>query len=735
MTAFAAGDANESSCGNEALVGFSPALPDCRAFELVSPSYGSGATVYGLYNHGPVIAPSGESLLGIAFGALSGSEGLKQVEDEEGEVYEFTRTPTGWDSEAQDPPQSLYPFHAFQAAPASNLSKSVWVVPSPLAPGEEAETTWKRQNNSEYLLREGHRSFREIGPVVAPGHEAVFGEFGGVNGVSDDLDHVVFSVRASSKNLWQGDETVENGGHDSLYEYHGTAGGEPVLVGVKNEGTAPWRPGSRAMNEGASLESECGTAYDGMSVEGARVFFTAMHEPGCMGTQPAANELFARVGGTETIPISMPSRGTCEECDLGGLPEGASFVGVSEDGLLVYFTSKQQMLPGATGTSLYEYDFDGPAGKRVTLIAPGITNVEAVSADGGRVYFASPSVLTRTANGNGEAATAGAENLYVYNASGAAPVFQFVAIAQAAASFDVTTDGQFLVFSTPTDLQNTNDRSAVPQLFEYDAADGSVERVSIGERAASSSGYVCLATGAVEEGYNCDGNTEITEDTPRIADAPIRGKITGGAVVNSVAENGAVAFSSELPLAPGAVQGGPYYDEAGFLQGFTENVYEFYEGNVHLISAGNEAYPTHARSEFETMLLGIDESGKDIFFSSVNRLVAQDTDTQSSWYDAREGGGFSIPSSDECGEECQGSPTMAPSLLPALAYPGAVENVITQTTKPTATSKSSTPKKITRCLSDKTLKRKGSRTLCVKTKAKSKRPKGKKTSRASGGIR
>ena len=38
-SALAAGDANESACPNEASSGFRSYLPDCRAYELVSPPF------------------------------------------------------------------------------------------------------------------------------------------------------------------------------------------------------------------------------------------------------------------------------------------------------------------------------------------------------------------------------------------------------------------------------------------------------------------------------------------------------------------------------------------------------------------------------------------------------------------------------------------------------------------------------------------------------------------------
>jgi hypothetical protein len=713
-SAFATGDANVASCAvaSEVSPGFRNFMPDCRAYELVSPGYGAGALAAGVKNRAPSMSPDGESLLAISFGGFGQAEELKQEGSEElGEVYEFSRTPNGWVAEPQDPPAALHPFHEQEAWDTSELGRSIWKVPGPVPPGEEPELYWFRLNDGSYVLREGRARFASVGAIVAPGYEAASSQSASfVEGTSRNLTHVVFSVADEDKQLWPGDSTVSG---RSLYEYEGIESEEPALVGVLNEGRPPWQPGAATRNEDGRLISQCGTEYAGMSASGEQVFFTALaaktevaghmfceeREGVGVGEGPAVNELYARVSGVRTVALSKPSKEDCAACDTDGIPEAATFTGASEDGSRVYFATEAKLFEGAdgeTGQNLYEYDFAGPAGRRLRLVAPHVTpvipkagareeRVADVTASGNRVYFESPVALTDVANANGESAEgalkAGASVLlYVYdNESGSV---SFIAGAHAASepppffttvergpfkALDSTRDGEFLAFETATDLQGTGDRSSVPQVFEYDATTGRVVRVSIGQRSAG--GFECPSTGTMEEGFDCDGNTLIGEDAPRLtrptllAEAPV---VRDETTVNSVAANGTVVFSSEMPLTPGAVSGQRYYEGGnGEITAIRENVYEYSSGQVYLISPGDEVRPAHfPDDEVQTRLFGIDESGRDVFFASADQLVPQDTDTQASWYDAREDGGFPAPAPPpECGgEACQGSSLPAPVL-------------------------------------------------------------------------
>jgi hypothetical protein len=671
-SAQAIGDANHSSCPSEteSSPGFHAYLPDCRAYELVSPPFVSGASLWGLEKgEPPPMSANGEHVLSKVLGGFAETGSLEQKGPSYGALYEFSRTAAGWTAEALQPPDSLYPRSEFVFASA-DFSHSLWEVQVPAAPGEELpvglpggpENGIFARNDGTLAIREaagaGKGRFTLVGPETAPGHEESAQGIAGfpVQGASADLSHLLLNVWAEAKQLWPGDETQQGG--PSLYEYRGTGDREPVLVGVRNEGPLDGEP---YLNDGAELVSRCGTVLgsagaggtlaNAVSASGEVVYFTAL---ACAGA-PGVNELYARFDGQRTVDISEPRTGPagdCATCDESN-PSSAAFEAASEDGSKAFFTSEQELLPGARGDGLYEYDFNATdPHERLSLVAPEVTGVAAIAQDGGRVYFQSAGVLTATANGNGEVAQQGGENLYMYDTEAGEAAFtgKPVFVAQEAGNTRTTRDGQFLVFESARHLAHTNDTSVVAQLFEYDADTDTIARVSVGQ--TSPAGYECEITHVVEPGFNCDGNaTSGGFALPRsIAEyeyftwAPTQA--TSGLAVSA---DGAVEFESAIALTPLAVAG-------------KENVYEYHEGSVYLISPGEELISFKPSEAPRAM--GIDESGQNAFFATTASLLPQDTDSQSSWYDARQDGGFPGPVAQPAcvGETCQGPLGAAPSL-------------------------------------------------------------------------
>jgi len=737
--------------GTEASPGYRSYLPDCRAYELVTPPYVDGQPATGISREPPPISPDGNHVLGIDFAGLAGTENEENDETEFGAVYEFSRTPSGWSTESLEPPASQYPRQQFVAA-STDLTRSLWQLVVPSEVGEESPIP--DRDAFSLALREpaspgGSPSFTVVGPVASPGHESGPQSGFGVDGASSDLSHVLLGVKAERKQLWPGDTTRE--GARSLYEYVGTGVGEPALVGVKNAGPLKGKP---HVNDGAELVSECGTTlgsrvivegagvpgttYNAVSASGAVVYFTALHAGSCAGSEPAVNEIYARINGSQTVAVSEPAMTSGRETECAGVcredereenghkRSPALFEGASGSGTRVFFTTTQPLLNGDEDNQrdLYEAELEGGTVKSLVQVshdpnkgqAGEVFTVARVSSDGARVYYVAKGVLTTQANGNGEKAEQGAYNLYLSDVTTGKTVFvasllsrleeeELAAkltqertlqceelsgverieceehsaehVAEKLAKdleqktqlspqdehrpFETRASGRFLLFPTARHLTGAEDTSTVPQIFEYDAQTETLARVAIGQKGS----YLCAASGKVQEGFNCNGNTTNVEDAPTMLETPAYATNTfptDSASGLSLSTDGAAVFTSAAGLTLGATNNHPITNPKAGRPIYTANVYEYREGNVSLISPGDEA--TTPEVPGTTRLLGTDETGENVFFFTPDSLVPQDPDTQASWYDARIGGGFPAPAtlSGCVGETCRGALSAAPLL-------------------------------------------------------------------------
>jgi hypothetical protein len=695
--ALAAGDANRHACllTTEMSPGFRGYLPDCRAYEVVTPTYKGGSQVQLLLQ---AISADGSKLLGTGYGGFAGIENNEQGRQIFGAgIYQLSRGSEGWSAEALQPPATTVAHSAYVTS-STDLSQTLWELveePEPASnespPEKEILTANTRYSFAIRVHEAGSPPlFEAVGPEnpnteTRNFRDAVF------QGASHDLSHIIFGIEAKEKATWPGDRTET--GSESLYEYVGRHNQEPELVGVRNDGHLDGVP---HLNEGANLISTCGTylgapsgsRYNAVSAAGNVVFFTALE---CAGTLPA-NALFARIDGENTVAISEPTRpisveqGTgpgADECDPTcetATPREAIFQGASEDGTTVFFTTTQSLVNGdeggdGEGNDLYEAKIQG--NRLVGLVqvsqassiaeAARLLGVVRVSADGGRVYFVAEGLLAG-ANATGNAPVENSANLYLYNTDNGRT--QFIAVLSPEDSEDwkiednrrtaqTTRDGEFLLFPSIEKLTGAEDTSTAQQLFEYDAENQRIVRVSIGQQ--SQTGYLCPATKRLEAGFNCNGNITESVLSPTIpllsysqADPPIEATSK-----LALTEDGRVFFMSRAPLTPLAVEG-------------SKNIYEFSRENVYLVAIGEnpqlefaafqESFNEHDR------LVSTDEKGTDIFFGAVGQLVPQDTDSQSDVYDARvEGGWPGIEAVAPCeGAACRSSSSVAP-ILPSAA--------------------------------------------------------------------
>lgn len=654
-------------CPNEAFrQGPAAALPDCRAFEMVTPPYKDGYAV-----SAAAIAPDGSRLLGNSLGSFAGAPGMPATRGNIGLLYELARGPAGWAARPLTPANPQFRGAQTFYGAGADLTQTLFSLPT--AP----------VGQDDFWVRGPGAALTDVGPITPPadGPTVEPAPIGPTNphvadfeleGASADLSHVVFGVQGQY--AWNGDPTAP--GERDLYEYVGAGNSEPAPVGVTGGAGS-----TELIGECGTRSGSPATKFNAVSADGETVFFTPAGESSapCGLSEPAFWQVYARRGGAETVRLAERSPSDCSGPCATSPGSDALFAGASADGSRAFFLSTQQLTdqasedatPGDTafreagsgcqqaqgsGCNLYLYDFGLPAGERLVAVSAGsaeprVQGVVRTSPDGSHVYFVARGKLTAEPNAQGAEALAGANNLYLYRRGASAPggAISFIAALAPStgapgsltsadqalwggvAAQDVerpavtTPDGRFLVFQSQAQLTADDSSEGVSQVFEYDSLSGTLKRVSIGDG-----------------GFNDNGNSdrypaEITSPgytAPPPKPQPI-----------SVSDDGAyVFFSSENSLTPGMSPPVPG----------NRNVYEYHQGAVHLI------YGASPRS---VNFLGASASGRDAFFSTTDRLLPQDTDTQIDVYDARVEGGFSPPPpAQSCsGEACQGLPLAQPA--------------------------------------------------------------------------
>jgi DNA-binding beta-propeller fold protein YncE len=637
------------SCpANEALrTGPSANLPDCRAYEQITPLAKNGALIgaafFGIH---PDLSQDGSRVIIDSIQCFASAGSCTGSREVEGEPVAFNRTPGGWVTDQLAPPATQFDSNSPWKVNA-DAGTALFSMPTPPF-GED-----------DFYARRSDGSFLDIGPATPPGTVGFTQYASHFFAATADLSHLLYSTEP---HVWP---SFDSSSGISAFEYTGTGNAQPLLVGVSGG------PGS------TDLISRCGTALGGgspngslLSEDGSTVYFTA--EKCSTGTganegkHVLADALYARIDGeapdAHTVAISQrsPSECTTEAC-LKSPPADALFQGASLDGSLAFFTSTQQLTDdasqdstsgdtahgggcafttGPNGCNLYLYDFTNPSGHELIDASAGDTSgggprvqgMMAMSSDGSHAYFVAKGVLAEEPNAQGQSAEAGADNLYLYQRDAAHPTGHTTFIAalpasdsgnwQDLAQANVTSDGRFLVFESHGQL-TPDDSAAAQQVFRYDAQTEQLVRISIGER------------GFNDNGNSGTGDAEIVRAEKFLFRAgPTRPDPT-------MSNDGAyVFFTSPVGLTPQALNdvqiathnGNPVY---------AQNLYEYHEGHVSLISDGRDTSEFSQASSVR--LLGSDATGANVFFSTADQLITSDTDTQVDYYDAHIGGGFAEP--------------------------------------------------------------------------------------------
>jgi hypothetical protein len=459
-----------------------------------------------------------------------------------------------------------------------------------------------------------------------------------IAGATPDLGHIIFE---SKYNLLPG----ASGALPKLYEWdHGALRLAGVLPASEGGGIAPSSiAGVGALNTHYTLHT--------ISEDGARIFFTVESSPGS-----TFGDLYMREDHARTVKLNASERSTPDPAG----PSPARFETASTDGSKIFFTSKEQ-LTDTPGSGLYVYDANKPDSDphNLTLVsvnAAGVGNeverVAGASDDGSYVYFFAGNQLVAGA----PALSNSVWGLYVWHDGKtrfigslvtdpddpAANALGTVYVAERLNS-RVSGSGDAFLFRARNgsgltgydhSAKNCGTRGTDPcgELYLYHYGTDSLVCVSCnpsGEQATAEAGFD-LGTGI--------GGSRYTEH-----------------LTHPLADDGSRAFFTSGEALVAADQ------DAG-----ANDVYEYDSatGRIHLLSSG--------RDKNGSYFLDASPSGDDVLFSTRQRLLGWDRDNAYDLYDARSGGGFpELPPASECSSEaCQGSP---PANAPARLAAGSAE--------------------------------------------------------------
>ena len=669
----AAGDANVETCSNEALPSFSVHLPDCRAYEMVSPTYKQGYPI-----NVQAIATDGSRLVGWSWGVFAGAAGGPQPRGGAGTEYEFARGSGGWRATALAPFNPQFLNAVTWDTASADLSRTVWNMPTAPIGQDDFYVRASDGGNTDVGLQRLRRPVPTIPPARERPVARASASFPSRARRATSL--TLFQIFVNGGDVWPGDGTAE--GFENLYEYVGSGKSAPAMVGVSGGAGSTSLIGRCGVDAGGPASK-----YNALSENGSTVFFTpaGTDAGGCVKPSPPVDELFARLNESQTVQLSAPSPVACTTLACKSAPAAdALFEGASRDGSKGFFASTQQLTDQASedgtsgdsavraigtgcpeahgnGCNLYEYDFANPSGENLVLASAGsptphVQGVVRISQDGSRVYFVAHGVLTGTPNSQGQAAQSGSNNLYVFERDAAFPKGRTLFIATVAASDEelwggdqnsdtrpaqASPDGRFLVFQSKADLTSDDTSSGVSQVFEYDAQTRSLVRISIGQH-----------------GFNNNGNTSVDSAT---IPAPTFGRGNAGDMPLPLAlsnDGSYIFFQSAAGLTPRALND-VTIDPSGHK---ATNIFEYHNGEVFLISDGQDVTVAGNRTGSNVTLIGASASGSDVFFTTGDQLVSEDVDTQQDVYDARIGGGLPAPRvpADCQAEACQGALSATP---------------------------------------------------------------------------
>ena len=737
-------------------------LPDCRAYEMVSPLEKGDQGVLAVDARASVSSES-PAIGYLSTGAFAEPKSAKEVDR-----YISRREPNGWSTQNVTPAvipqtQERAPFAESLFTP--ELSEGLLLSENvPLIAGEPEGYF------NLYLANFADQSYRAI--TSAPAGVGPYTENAGEGAVevafaTPDLSHVLLQR------------------YRHVYEW---AGGKLSQIDIPPEGVT-FPSSAYAGAPGGAGEAD---KLHAMSEDGQRVFFTATDTTQNYGAgqlymreNPASPvESCAVAGDACTLEVSASQRTKPNgepnpdpynsDPKEHGAPYPAWYRDASADGSHVFFTSQAELTneadtgPDDSAPNLYEYDVE--TGKLTDLTVDKtdsdgagvlglVTAGENLGDENSYLYFVANGVLSKSANSQGENATPGTCehepneitktgertcNLYVMRYEGEKweqPKFiaklagsdkperggtqdepdWFGEEGQYYNSYDfgplqhtvrVTPDGVTLAFESERDLTSYDNEQAEPEECEgidldpaHSAQTGRCYEQyvynAVSEKLVCAS---CDPSGARPVGPSELGGRE--DEAGFLHPSP-------SYLPRDLSENGRrLFFQTADALVP--------YDVNGRL-----DVYEWEEqGEGSCQRFSGCVFPiSYVAGNYESKFLDASANGEDVFIDTQDQLVPADTDTRTDVYDARVGGGLPVPASPpECdnADACKPPVSAQPSVFgaPASATFAGAGNPAPP--PPSAVVKPKPTKKTVKCKKGFVKNKKGK---CIKSKKKPKKAK------------
>lgn len=591
------------------------ALPDGRAYELVSPAVKNGNDAG---------APNGEWRYAMATadgdGLFYASRG--PMGDATRGLQEYTvgrRGSDGWSARSALPPAplprtSLFSHNPVHVVPSADLGKLLFGAGGTYGDGNPAspDTFPPETSSGAMYLSDADGNVNWLtrpqipNPVPAPG--AIFSSYFQAVGAAPDLSTLYFwgaptllpsdAARApNASNAW------------GLYEYSaGTLKSAGTLPDGSEDpgGAAPASSGFSARGPNNQVGPE--RVGNQVSRDGTTLFFVSP-DPGVIPSLGPITQLYVRRAGHSTL-LSHVQDGTPAphgvvavntfngtNSDPGA---GHQFAFSSPDGTASIFQSTDALTAGApTDSSVKSYRYD--VATNTVSYLPGVdgATVLAVSDDAQRFLFGDYSRMAVWDHGTIKPIAAVGSGV--------------LAPARATAS------GSAFVFTSSAPIPGFNNGGV--QVYRYDLAQDKTICLS------------CAPAGTPSSDATLANQGSSGIDTGEVI-AP-RGMSGDGQ---------RIFFQTASALVP--------QDTNGQI-----DVYEWTPSGVALISSG--------RSHEASIILDNSVNGDDVFFATAEGLDPSDTDGSYDVYDARVGGGFKLAEvAAPCeGDGCQGELSGAPSLV------------------------------------------------------------------------